>query len=403
MTMRNKVMKKAALMGICLAVFCVWFICDCGLSSAEPKPGDVYDKSNWQEVAEYVAPAIVEMLKTQGLVIHVGPSKDYPLSKAYLEATEKYKGTVKVDKDGSLINFKAGQPFVDIDIENDPDAAIKLAWNMEVRSQPEQRYYHKFNFVWINKNGEIERTATGRDRKLYYVGRVVNEPKPIIPNDEGFNYKEILSFYDPKDVAGTGFVVWKYLAAFKDEDAWAYVPALRRVRRMTSGMITDAYLGSDITIEDFDGFSGKPPEYNWKLVGKKKMLFIRDTEKQYLNYRGGIGWCPENVFWQLRPVYILEATSKKKWHPYSKRLIYVDVQHHNIAYTEMFDRQGKFWKLWIRSEFYHKDWNWFTCAGESVIDFQAMHATLVGAYCKPQNPGYTERMFTMDELERLGH
>lgn len=40
------------------------------------------------------------------------------------------------------------------------------------------------------------------------------------------------------------------------EQAWMYLNTQRRVRRIATGQKTDAFLGSDIMIEDFLGYKG---------------------------------------------------------------------------------------------------------------------------------------------------
>jgi hypothetical protein len=40
-------------------------------------------------------------------------------------------------------------------------------------------------------------------------------------------------------------------------DAWAYIPNLRRVRRISAEVKSDSLLGTDITIDDFDGFNDR--------------------------------------------------------------------------------------------------------------------------------------------------
>ena len=385
---------------ISIMVFCISLCLSVSLSQAEVKPGDVIDSGNWQKAVDVLPPLVVEMLKTHGLVIHVSESKEYPLPPKFAEATKKYAGTAKLEN--SLLDYKAGLPFPDID-PKDSNAGLKIAWNNQYRCYPEENYM-KFEFQWVNKNGYIERKASGWWKKMLFVGRVVYEPSPeILPNPEGVISKEVLQLQNPQDVAGVGFLSIRYKSEKKDDDSWAYVPALRRVRRMSSAQRTDAYLGTDLAIEDYQGFSGKITEFDWKLIGKKKILCVRNTERQPVLYGGNrYKWCAVDVPWELRDAWILEVRSKAKGHPYSKRTLYLDAQWYDTLYSEAFDRKGDPWKIWISYWYFQPKWRWFTLGGPSVIDFQSLHGTIVPV-TTDLNQRLSPEMFTIDRLEKLGY
>jgi len=366
---------------------------------AQVKTGELIDANNWQKAADLLPPPVIEMLKTHGLVIKVGESKDYPFPSEFVEATKKYAGTAKLED--NLLGYQAGLPFPEIN-PKDPNAGIKIAWNYQYHCEPEQRYFPKATFVWNNKNGAIERTATLADRKLLYVGRTMTPPIPELPNPDGIIYKELLQLYDPKDVAGIGFLQIRYKSEKKDDDTWAYVPALRRVRRMSAAQRTDAYIGTDIAIEDFYGFSGKITEFDWKFITRKKVLAIRDTERQPATFGGPkYKWCPLDMPWQAREVNIVEVISKLKSHPYSKRIIYLDAQWADCFYSEIYDKKGEFWKLWIQPWYWWPQHRLFTYPASDMIDFQALHATTVPTICEPKGT-YGPDMFTIDALEKVG-
>jgi outer membrane lipoprotein-sorting protein len=62
--------------------------------------------------------------------------------------------------------------------------------------------------------------------------------------------KKIMEFKSPADVRGTAFMNWSYTEAGKSDDQWIYLPALKRVRRISSDGKGDAFMGSDFSYDD---------------------------------------------------------------------------------------------------------------------------------------------------------
>ena len=76
--------------------------------------------------------------------------------------------------------------------------------------------------------------------------------------------KSLFVFDDPRDVRGTAFLVH----AHRDgaDDQWIYLPALRRVRRISSANRSGSFMGSEFAYEDMT-----PPE-----VEKFTYRYLRD-------------------------------------------------------------------------------------------------------------------------------
>ena len=90
-----------------------------------------------------------------------------------------------------------------------------------------------------------------------------NDAAKIMP------WKEFTGFFSPYDVRGTAFIIARYIDPRRTDDGWAYVPSLRRVRRISAEVKSDSLMGTEHTLEDFYGFSGRPLEWDWKFWGKK--------------------------------------------------------------------------------------------------------------------------------------
>jgi len=66
----------------------------------------------------------------------------------------------------------------------------------------------------------------------------------------GEEKRTILFYKKPTNVKGTSFLTFDYPDADKDDDQWLYLPALRKVRRISASDRGDYFLGTDFTYED---------------------------------------------------------------------------------------------------------------------------------------------------------
>jgi len=82
--------------------------------------------------------------------------------------------------------------------------------------------------------------------------------------DFGNMEKKIMFFVSPADVRNTSFMNWSYDEAGKDDDQWIYLPALKKVKRISSDSKSDYFMGSDFTYDDLG--DRHPTEDNHKLL-----------------------------------------------------------------------------------------------------------------------------------------
>ncbi len=63
--------------------------------------------------------------------------------------------------------------------------------------------------------------------------------------------KRTVTFYlSPANVKDTGFLTWDYADEDVDDDQWLYLPAARKIRRISAADRGDYFLGTDFTYED---------------------------------------------------------------------------------------------------------------------------------------------------------
>lgn len=68
--------------------------------------------------------------------------------------------------------------------------------------------------------------------------------------DMGEMEKSIMFFQSPADVKNTSFMSWTYDEESKSDDQWIYLPALKKIKRISSDSKSDYFMGSDFTYDD---------------------------------------------------------------------------------------------------------------------------------------------------------
>ena len=66
----------------------------------------------------------------------------------------------------------------------------------------------------------------------------------------GDEKRTVIFYTEPTRVRGTGFLTFDYADPSADDDQWLYLPALRKVRRISSSDRGDFFLGTDFTYEE---------------------------------------------------------------------------------------------------------------------------------------------------------
>jgi hypothetical protein len=359
------------------------------------KPGEVLVMpQDAEKIRPFIFPGYFEELATApDLRLEITAPKDHTPRRDYLECTERFQKQVKLKADGSLENYVCGQPFANADLDpKDPTSGIKAAWNFDHRWQKTGLSGLNFLATWVRKGGthtppEIEQPPPFWAKGITYdLGEWRWVPPEIykgggtfqrslgtfynrfyfthMPMYPGNNYtfpgappevywKEFTGFFSPFDVRGTSFIIFRYEDPYRADDGWAYVPSLRRVRRISAEVKSDSLVGTDHTLEDFYSFSGRPLDWNWKFHGWKDLLAIHDSRYsgEGSRYTGPNGWLPDDI-WQVRKFAIMERTPKDPRHPYKGCLESWEAQNWDAWLMVCFDRKGSLWKVWE----FQKDW-----------------------------------------------
>ena len=364
------------------------------------KPGLVINQSNIDQFKAAVDPAMIDHIKKGWVELEVAETFSLPLHPNYYQATREHLNqTTLGDKSGQINGFVAGRAFPGEPDINDPRAGEKLAWNYQYGyNWGDNAAIYPFYWRFRNmKTGKIERTIKFNFHFLNWMHRVNQDPVPEFTNNPSKLFRSIyVQVLEPFDVKNTQLLIHRYKNDLKRDDAWLYLGFQRRVRRLASGQITDAFLGTDLMIEDFEGYNGRVSDMNWEFKGTVNMLlpFYKHNELDLADdmppepdgYKfidlHGKGNCFPKAPWTLRKTYILEAVPTDPNHPISKRIHYVDAQTFTLPRTVIYDRGGKLWKSWFICQA-HPDFHLADNKGTGVsiddcfgmIDVQSQHCT----------------------------
>jgi len=390
-----------------------------------PPTGTLIDQQNVEKFTNYLDKPVVDLIKKGTLSVTVGKQFDIAPNPFFLEQTEINKGAVTIDpQTGQMINYKGGLPFPEKPESDDPIAGLKLAWNMRYSYGGDTSLVDPFIWDYINmKSGKVERSISFIGKTIRYKHRLLMSPKPSLPKNPADIFNGIyLLAKEPFDIKNTQLLVHRLEDDSARERTWLYLSVQRRVRRLPAGQTTDAFLGSDIMIEDFLGYNGRINDMTWTYLGTQQLLapiykhntLVRDIESKNSNgYKfgnfHGEGNCFPDVPWQLRELYVLEAKPKMPDHPLSKRIFYVDSQTNTPIAGRHYDRTNKIWRAGI-SAFSHPDDHLEQNKGTgvaiptliSMIDVTANHCTTLKMKTKINDHSVKKKDFTVQSLRTRG-
>ena len=128
----------------------------------------------------------------------------------------------------------------------------------------------------------------------------------------GEDKKSVMFYKKPKRLKGTAFLTYDNFS--KDDEQWLYLPALRKVRRVSASDRGDWFLGTDFSYEDIKKESKISKEdYDFKLLGEEKVdafdvykiefLAKNSAIAEELKYSKLISYIDKNIFIARRVLF----------------------------------------------------------------------------------------------------
>lgn len=127
--------------------------------------------------------------------------------------------------------------------------------------------------------------------------------------------KTMSIFDEPADVRGTAMLTFSH--GLEPDDQWLFLPALKRVKRISSRNKSGPFMGSEFAFEDLG--SQEIEKYTYK--------FLREDS------------CGED--W---PCNVVERTPAYKHSGYTRQVVWAHKEDFRVAKTEYYDRKGSLLK-----------------------------------------------------------
>lgn len=171
--------------------------------------------------------------------------------------------------------------------------------------------------------------------------------KTLEKADEQIGDKSLIVFNHPPDIEGTALL--SFAKILKSDDQWLYLPALKRVKRISSANKSGPFVGSEFAFEDFT--SQELNKYSYKYLRSEACgEFHCDVIERYPLYKNS---------------------------GYSRQVGWVDQTHYQVRKIEFHDRRDGLLKTLTLDEYRQYDARYWRPHRLSMINHQTMKSTVL--------------------------
>ena len=198
----------------------------------------------------------------------------------------------------------------------------------------------------------------------------IRKIKQFLTDSNGVE-KKIMYFVAPADVYNTSFMNWSYEEDGKGDDQWIYLPALKRVKRISSDSKSDYFMGSDFTYDDLG--DRQPSADTHKLLRE------------------------EEVDGEL--CYVVESVSKEEEYIYSKTITWIIKDSWIGKKKDFYDEDDELLKtLTVKESVKIKDF--IVIILSEMHNAQSGHKTIMKLENVEINTNITDNKFTERMMKR---
>ena len=189
--------------------------------------------------------------------------------------------------------------------ESAEERGLKIATEAQERDKGYGNFTASLNMILRNKRGQ----ESQRELRLKVI------------EVDGDGNRTLFVFDRPRNVKGTGFLVH----AHKNEpdDQWLYLPALKRVKRISSAQQSGSFMGSEFSYEDMGSIE----------VEKYTHRYLREEPCGALE------------------CFVLERIPVSSDSGYSRQLVWLDKEELRTLQVQYFDRRNTHLKTMVVEDF----------------------------------------------------
>ncbi len=133
--------------------------------------------------------------------------------------------------------------------------------------------------------------------------------------------KSLTLFNKPRDVKGTAFLSFSHPVTADEQ--WLYLPALKRVKRISSSNKSGPFMGSEFSFEDLSSFEVE--KYSYKYLGEEAI--------------------------NSQDNFIIEQYPIDKNSGYTRRVVWLDQTEYRVQKIEFYDRKDSLLKTLSYSDY----------------------------------------------------
>jgi outer membrane lipoprotein-sorting protein len=234
------------------------------------------------------------------------------------------------------------------------DKGLQIAQEADKRNDGFGDSKAELKMILRNKNGQ-ESTRFIRNKTLEV---------------KGDGDKSLVIFDEPRDVKGTAFLSFTH--ATGPDDQWLYLPALKRVKRISSNNKSGPFMGSEFAFEDIS--SQEVEKYTYK--------YLRDEV-----YEG-------------MECYVIERYPVDPKSGYSKQIVWYDKEEYRQLKIDSYDRKGSLLKTLTSHGFQkYNDKFWRQNEMKMVNHITGKSTDLIFSNYVFSN-GFSDRDFDKNSLKR---
>lgn len=180
----------------------------------------------------------------------------------------------------------------------------------------------------------------------------------------------LIVFQSPKDQKGTALLTHQKID--RDDDQWLYLPALKRVKKISSSKKSGPFVGSEFSFEDVGG------------------QIVEDYTYKFLRQESCEG----------KTCFVVESYPKDKHSGYTRIVNWIDTQHYRTLKSDFYDRKNSHLKT-LKAKGYQLYKDTFWRADELHMDnHQTGRKTILKQVSISFDNGMSKADFNKNSLKR---
>ena len=182
--------------------------------------------------------------------------------------------------------------------------------------------------------------------------------------------KSLNTFHHPKDVKGTSFLSFSHPVGADDQ--WLYLPALKRVKRISSRNKSGPFMGSEFAYEDLSSFEVE--KYSYTLLREEPC-------------KGGT-------------CFVVEQKPVDKYSGYTRQLSWIDKSEYRNWKIEFYDRKNTLLKTLTANDFKQYLNKYWRATSMDMVNHQTQKTTQLIWSDYQFNTGLSSNDFNQNTLKR---